>query len=148
MKVSGNTPVFDPSPSGSEWLRSAAALFVGAILAYGTLLLAALLRPEQPAATPAVRVTPAESTVIEAPQANDDDPWWRGDEQFWREQARLNSAAVAPQYRELQVTWARQMAATAELRAQQANQAASKPLALPAKERDATPHRMPAGEQR
>lgn len=143
MKASVRKPY---SPR-SELIRGAAAMAVGAALAYGGTCLFALLRPvSQPAApevvtavpTIAARTTPV---VVNTP-APGEDPWWRGDAEFWQEQARLNSAVVAPQYRELQLAWSEQMAANAKQRAL-LGATGGEPLAVPAKEAQTTELHIP-----
>jgi hypothetical protein len=116
MKVSASKP---KSPR-SEFARSALAVAVGAALAYGGAHLFARLVPQQAAPT-TIKVAPAATPQVAPvePVAAGEDPWWRGDAEFWQEQARLNSAAVAPQYRELQFAWSERMAALAKQRAQQ-----------------------------
>jgi hypothetical protein len=125
MKVSASKP---KSPR-SDFARSALAVAVGAALAYGGMQLFARVypAPEQPTtiklapapvAAPASASSPATPAVAPIePVAPGEDPWWRGDAAFWQEQARLNSAAVAPQYRELQFAWSERMAALAKQRA-------------------------------
>lgn len=121
----------------NELMLGAAAVAVGAVLAYGGALLFAMLRPEPQPAAPqtiavpniAARTTPI---TVEAPAVGED-PWWRGDAAFWQDQARLNSAAVAPQYRDLQFAWSEKMAANAKQRALQ-DATGSESLAVPAKE--------------
>ncbi|XXF09681.1 hypothetical protein J3Q00_04760 [Pseudomonas sp. D2-3] len=118
MKASASKP---KSPR-SEFARSALAVAVGAALAYGAAQLFARLYPAQPQAAPTtLKVAPAPALKVAPvePVARGEDPWWRGDAEFWQEQARLNSAAVAPQYRELQFAWSERMAALARQRAQQ-----------------------------
>ncbi|OLU27761.1 hypothetical protein BVH03_13635 [Pseudomonas sp. PA15(2017)] len=120
MKVSANKP---KSPR-SELARTALAVAVGAALAYGAAHLFTRLYPTQQQAAPTTtNVTPAPAAAPKVapigPVAPGEDPWWRGDTEFWQEQARLNSAAVAPQYRELQFAWSEHMAALAKQRAQQ-----------------------------
>ncbi|KAB0551278.1 hypothetical protein F7R01_08790 [Pseudomonas argentinensis] len=114
--------VSKPKSPRSEFARSAVAVAVGAALAYGGAQLFARLNPLQPQAAPTtIKIEPAtlpKVTPVE-PVAPGEDPWWRGDAEFWQEQARLNSAAVAPQYRELQFAWSERMAALAKQRAQQ-----------------------------
>lgn len=118
MKASASKP---RSPR-SEFARSALAVAVGAALAYGGAQLFARLYPVPQQAVPTtIKVTPSptpQAAPIE-PVPPGEDPWWRGDAEFWQEQARLNSAAVAPQYRELQFAWSERMAALAKQRAQQ-----------------------------
>lgn len=135
MKASVLKPSAKGGTDRNEWLYGASALFIGAALAYGGVHLFALLRPEAFAAENVApkqpeRVQPRAMVPVAPPPAGED-PWWRGDAAFWQEQARLNAAAVAPQYREIQIAWAEKMAVTAQLRAQQAGNSA--PLALPAK---------------
>ena len=120
MKVSASKP---KSPR-SEFARSALAVAVGAALAYGAAHLFARFYPAQQQAAPTtIKVSPAPAAAPKVapvePVAPGEDPWWRGDTEFWQEQARLNSAAVAPQYRELQFAWSERMAALAKQRAQQ-----------------------------
>lgn len=118
MKVSASKA---KSPR-SEFARSALAVAVGAALAYGGAHLFARLYPvPQQAAPTTIKVAPAATPQVAPvePVAAGEDPWWRGDAEFWQEQARLNSAAVAPQYRELQFAWSERMAALAKQRAQQ-----------------------------
>lgn len=112
----------------SDFSRSALAVAVGAALAYGGMQLFTRLypAPEQPttiklapASTPAPAPASAAKVAPAEPVAPGEDPWWRGDAAFWQEQARLNSAAVAPQYRELQFAWSERMAALAKQRAEQ-----------------------------
>lgn len=114
--------VSKPKSPRSEFARSAVAVAVGAALAYGGAQLFARLNPLPPqAAATTIKIEPAtlpKVTPVE-PVAPGEDPWWRGDAEFWQEQARLNSAAVAPQYRELQFAWSERMAALAKQRAQQ-----------------------------
>ena len=135
MKASVLRPPAEGGNDRNEWLYGVSALFIGAALAYGGVHLFALLRPEAFAAEdiaprPHEKLQPRAMTPVTPPPAGED-PWWRGDAAFWQEQARLNAAAVAPQYREIQIAWAEKMAVTAELRAKQAGNAS--PLALPAK---------------
>ncbi|UCJ18584.1 hypothetical protein K5Q02_09560 [Pseudomonas sp. MM211] len=139
--------VRNPHSPHSELIRGAAAIAVGAALAYGSVYLFALLRPApQPTAPEAV--TAAAPLAVRqmpppiAPPAPGEDPWWRGDNAFWQEQARLNSAAVAPQYRDLQLAWSEQMAATAKQRALQ-DATGSDSLAVPAKEAQTTELHIP-----
>lgn len=120
MKVSASKP---KSPR-SEFARSALAVAVGAALAYGGAQLFARFYPAPQQAAPAtIKVAPASVAAPQVapvePVAPGEDPWWRGDAEFWQEQARLNSAAVAPQYRELQFVWSERMAALAKQRAEQ-----------------------------
>ena len=113
--------VSKPKSPRSEFARSAVAVAVGAALAYGGAQLFARLNPLPPQAATTIKIEPAtlpKVTPVE-PVAPGEDPWWRGDAEFWQEQARLNSAAVAPQYRELQFAWSERMAALAKQRAQQ-----------------------------
>lgn len=113
--------VSKPKSPRSEFARSAVAVAVGAALAYGGAQLFARLNPLPPQAANTIKIEPAtlpKVTPVE-PVAPGEDPWWRGDAEFWQEQARLNSAAVAPQYRELQFAWSERMAALAKQRAQQ-----------------------------
>ena len=114
--------VSKPKSPRSEFARSAVAVAVGAALAYGGAQLFARLNPLPPqVAATTIKIEPAtlpKVTPVE-PVAPGEDPWWRGDAEFWQEQARLNSAAVAPQYRELQFAWSERMAALAKQRAQQ-----------------------------
>ena len=135
MKASALKPPAEGGTDRNEWLYGASALVIGAALAYGGVHLFALLRPE---AFAAENIAPQQPEKLQprvvtpvAPPPPGEDPWWRGDAAFWQEQARLNAAAVAPQYREIQIAWAEKMAVTAKLRAQQASN--SPPLALPAK---------------
>lgn len=125
----------------SELMRGAVAIAVGAALAYGGAHLLAMMRPAPQQAAPEVfEVAPAftarKPVVIEPPAAGED-PWWRGDAEFWQEQARLNSAVVAPQYRDLQIAWSEKMAANAKQRALQ-DPNGNEPLAVPAKEAQTT----------
>lgn len=138
--------------SRSELLRGAAAMVVGAALAYGSVYLFALFKDEPPPATPQpitaipISITSARPKAIEPP-APGEDPWWRGDAAFWEEQARLNSAAVAPQYRELQFAWSEKMAATARLRSLQ-NPTGNGSLAMPANEAQTTELHLPDNARR
>ncbi|TBU72403.1 hypothetical protein DNK06_21965 [Pseudomonas daroniae] len=138
MKASVRKPY---SPR-SELIRGAAAMAVGAALAYGGTYLFALLRPaSQPAAPEVVTAVPPLAVrtplVVTNAPAPGEDPWWRGDAEFWQEQARLNSAVVAPQYRDLQLAWFERMAANAKQRAL-LGATGSEPLAVPAKEAQTT----------
>lgn len=146
--------VRNPYGSRSGLLRGAAAMVAGAALAYGSVYLFALLKGEPPPATPepitaipvSVAAAPARPAAI-APPAPGEDPWWRGDAAFWEEQARLNSAAVAPQYRELQFAWSEKMAANARQRALQ-NPAVNGSLAMPANEAQTTELHIPNNARR
>lgn len=139
--------VRNPHSSRSELLRGAAAMAVGAALAYGGACLFALLRAEPQPAAPKV-ITAIPTTVQHTkpaaiqPPAPGEDPWWRGDAEFWQEQARLNSAAVAPQYRDLQFAWSEKMAANARQRALR-DATGSESLAMPAKEAQTTELHIP-----
>lgn len=144
--------VSKPKSPRSEFARSAVAVAVGAALAYGGAHLFARLNPapqqQEPttiklapaAATKAVPVAPFE------PVAPGEDPWWRGDAEFWQEQARLNSAAVAPQYRELQFAWSERMAALAKQRSQQ-DISSRDPSTLQAKEAQTTELHIPSRQK-
>ncbi|KIP90423.1 hypothetical protein RU08_22960 [Pseudomonas fulva] len=132
-------------------MRGATAIAVGAALAYGGAYLLAMLRGAPQQTAPEVfEVVPAVAThkpqVVEPP-APGEDPWWRGDAAFWQEQARLNSAVVAPQYRDLQVAWSEKMAANARQRALQ-DPNGNEPLAMPANEAQTTELQIPEKPRR
>jgi hypothetical protein len=131
----------------NELVRGVAAIAVGAAMAYGGACLFTVLRPMPlPAAPTVIEVTPSKATVkalMVEPPTPGEDPWWRGDAAFWQEQARLNSAAVAPQYRDLQFAWSEQMAANARQRALK-DPSGREPLAMPAKEAQTTELQIPA----
>lgn len=145
MKASASNP---KSPR-SEFARSALAVAVGAALAYGGAQLFARLYPAAPQVTPTtIKVAPAPAPKVAPvePVAPGEDPWWRGDAAFWQEQAHLNSAAVAPQYRELQFAWSERMAALAKQRAQQ-DGSKRDPATLQAKDAQTTElHIQPRGK--
>lgn len=142
MKASVRKPY---SPR-SELIRGAAAMAVGAALAYGGAYLFALLRPASQPAAPevvtAIPLTVRTTPVVANAPAPGEDPWWRGDAEFWQEQVRLSSAVVAPQYRDLQLAWLERMAANAKQRAL-LGATGSELLAVPAKEAQTTELHLP-----
>lgn len=144
--------VANPRSLQSELIRGVAAIAVGAALTYAAAHLFAWSRlAPQPAVSDALATQPqphlARKPVAIEPPPPGEDPWWRGDAAFWQEQARLNSAIVAPQYRELQFAWAEQMAASAKQRALQ-GATGSEPLAMPAKEAQTTELQVPVAPRR
>ncbi|SDJ01828.1 hypothetical protein SAMN05216588_13414 [Pseudomonas flavescens] len=147
MKVS----VDKPHAPYRELLRGAAAIAVGAALAYGGAHLFALLRLGSPPVEPETfevvpQVSVHEPAVVE-PTAPGEDPWWRGDAEFWQEQARLNSAVVPAQYRDLQFAWSEKMATNARQRALQ-DASGQQPQVLPAKQAQTTELQIPEKPRR